>query len=109
MNIIKLLNVKNITIFLIIATSYFLYLLSFSSFELYQISKFNESLKKGEAPQQFEQGYEARFSTAFRLQKRVILKRPLYFLIIYLKKERMIKNQLFIIISVIFTLKGVFL
>ena len=61
MNIIKFFNVKNITVFLIIAAGYFLYLLSFSSFELFQISKFNESLKKGEAPQQFEQGYEARF------------------------------------------------
>ena len=70
MNIFKLFNIKNITIFLIIATSYFLYLLSFSSFELYQISKFNESLKKGEAPQQFEQGYEARFSTAFQIAKK---------------------------------------
>ena len=70
MNIIKFFNVKNITVFLTIAAGYFLYLLSFSSFELFQISKFNESLKKGEAPQQFEQGYEARFSTAFQIAKK---------------------------------------
>ena len=72
MNIIKLFNVKNITIFLIIATSYFLYLLSFSSFELYQISKFNESLKKGEAPQQLNKDMRQDFQLLFRLQKRVI-------------------------------------
>ena len=47
MKIIKLLNVKNITVFLFIAAGYFLYLLSFSSFELYKIDKFNESSKKG--------------------------------------------------------------
>jgi len=70
MKIIKLLNVKNITVFLFIAAAYFLYLLSFSSFELYKIDKFNETLKKGEAPQQFEQGYEARFSTAFQIAKK---------------------------------------
>jgi hypothetical protein len=70
MKIIKLLNVKNITVFLFIAAAYFLYLLSFSSFELYKIDKFNETIKKGEAPQQFEQGYEARFSTAFQIAKK---------------------------------------
>ena len=66
MKIIKLLNVKNITVFLFIAAGYFIYLLSFSLFEIYQIDKFNAALKKGDAPQQFEQGYEARFSTAFQ-------------------------------------------
>ena len=70
MKIIKLLNVKTITVFLFIVAGYFLYLLSFSSYELYKIDKFNETLKKCEAPQQFEQGYEARFSTAFQIAKK---------------------------------------
>ena len=70
MKIIKLLNVKNITVFLFIAAGYFIYLLSFSLFEIYQIDKFNAALKKGDAPQQFEQGYEARFSTAFQIAKK---------------------------------------
>ena len=48
MKIIKLLNVKNITVFLFIAAAYFLYLLSFSSFELYKIDKFNETSKTEE-------------------------------------------------------------
>ena len=67
MKIIKLLNVKNITVFLFIAAGYFIYLLSFSLFEIYQI---DAALKKGDAPQQFEQGYEARFSTAFQIAKK---------------------------------------
>ncbi|MBT3826547.1 MAG: hypothetical protein HOF49_01795 [Nitrosomonadales bacterium] len=70
MKIYKLFNVKNITIFLSVAAAYFLYLLSFSSFELLQIVKFNEALKKGDAPEYFVQGYEARFATAYQIAKK---------------------------------------
>lgn len=70
MKINKLFNVKNITIFLIISAIYFLYQLLFSSYELFKIKKFNESVKKGDAPEYFVQGYESRFSTAFQIARK---------------------------------------
>ena len=70
MKINQLLNVKNITVLLYISTACFLYILSSSSIELFQIKKFNEGISRGDAPEYFVQGYEARFSNAFQIVKK---------------------------------------
>ena len=74
MNIQNFFSVKKLTYFAILILSISSYFILSSALNLYQITRFNESVKKGEAPQFFSQSFESRFSTAYWLAENGIFK-----------------------------------
>jgi mxaK protein len=70
MNIQDLFSVKKITYFSILILSISSYLIISALISLYQITKFNENVIKGEAPKFFSQSFESRFSTAYWLAEK---------------------------------------
>jgi len=70
MNIQNLFSVKKITYFSILILSISSYLIISALISLYQITKFNENVIKGEAPKFFSQSFESRFSTAYWLAEK---------------------------------------
>tara|TARA_B100000768_G_C11260297_1_gene368456 strand:- start:752 stop:1300 length:549 start_codon:yes stop_codon:yes gene_type:complete len=70
MNIQNLFSVKKITYFSILILSISSYLIISALINLYQITKFNENVTKGEVPKFFSQSFESRFSTAYWLAEK---------------------------------------
>ncbi len=107
MKIIKLLNVKNITVFLFIAAGYFIIpFIFFFYLKFIKLINLMRPSKKVMHLSSLSKVMRLASPLPSKLQRKVILKRQQYFLIIYLRKGRMIKNLLCIITLAIFTLNA---